>query len=80
MNQILKNVVLDTATLVPATLRDTLLRTVDKRLFIVYWSEDTIIELRRTLVQKLKIQTSNVAYLIQEMQKHFPYATVPTQQ
>jgi predicted nucleic acid-binding protein len=75
-----KVVVLDTASLIPAVLRDILLRTALEKLFLVYWSEDIIIEFERTVTQKLNKERSKVDYLIQNMQKNFPYATIPKQQ
>lgn len=76
MTQIHQIVVLDTATLVPATLRDTLLRMAREQVFTAYWSEDTLIELERTLIHKLKIQNSKVEHLIQNMQNAFSRSTV----
>lgn len=76
MTQIHKLVVLDTATLVPATLRDTLLRMAREQVFTPYWSEDTLVELERTLIQKLNIQKNKVDYLIQNMQNAFSRRTV----
>jgi predicted nucleic acid-binding protein len=69
-------VLLDTATLVPAVLRDLILRLVLKNFFTVRWSEDTLIELERTLTQKLGYEMSKISGLILNLKKTFPLATV----
>lgn len=42
--------VLAASVLVPASLRDTLLRAAEARLFVPFWSEDVLTEVHRTLV------------------------------
>jgi predicted nucleic acid-binding protein len=76
MSQVQRIVVLDTATLVPFTLRDTLLRAAEVSLFEIYWSEDSLIELERTLVSKLKIELRKARRLIRTMQAAFSSATI----
>ena len=46
-------VVLDACVLVPASLRDTLLRCAERRMYLPRWSNEILDELRRTLLVKL---------------------------
>jgi predicted nucleic acid-binding protein len=69
-------IVIDTATLVPASLRDLLLRLADKGLYLIRWSEETLVELDRTLTQKQKVKKAKINRLIKALKKAFPSVTV----
>ena len=45
-------VVLDACVLIPATLRDTLLRAVEKGMYRLHWSDEILDEVRRNLVKR----------------------------
>jgi predicted nucleic acid-binding protein len=45
-------VVLDACVLIPATLRDTLIRAVEKGMYNLHWSDGILDEVRRKSVQK----------------------------
>ena len=69
-------VVLDACVLVPAALRDTLLRLAEKRLFLPRWSDEIIAETIRTLETKLKKTSQQTTYLVDELRTHFGDAWV----
>lgn len=57
-------VVLDACVLVPASLRDTLLRLAETpRLYVPRWTDDVIIEMKRTLEVKLQKTPEQTAHL-----------------
>lgn len=64
-------VLLDACVLVPASLRDLLLRLAEKSLFQPRWSEDIIAELVRTLEQKLNKNSDQTGYLVRELRAYF---------
>ncbi|PYX85114.1 MAG: PIN domain-containing protein [Acidobacteria bacterium] len=64
-------VVLDACVLVPAALRDTLLRCGERRLFLPRWSGDILDELRRTLLEKISRSQEQVEHLLTELNQHF---------
>jgi len=64
-------VVLDACVLVPASLRDTLLRCAERRMYLLRWSNEILDELRRTLVEKLGRSTEQVEHLLAELNQHF---------
>ena len=65
-------VVLDACVLVPAFLRDTLLRLAEEpRLYIPRWSEEIISEMVRTLESEIGLAPEKTAYLVSELKKHF---------
>lgn len=68
-------VVLDTCTLYPAHLRDTLLRLAEMDLFEPLWTEDILGELAEALV-RLGISAIAIQHLIEEMQGAFPEASI----
>lgn len=69
-------VVLDACVLVPAGLRDTLLRLAETpRLYVPKWSDEIIWEVRRTLTGKrFRKAAEQVDHLIDELTKAFPEA------
>ena len=66
--------VLDTCVLYPAHLRDTLLRLVERDLYLPLWSEDILNELTGKLNEK--IAPESVERLLAEMRRSFPEAEV----
>ena len=69
--------VLDACVLVPAGLRDTLLRLAETpRLYVPKWSDEILAEVVRTLTGKLKKSKEQAAHLIEELTKAFPEARV----
>jgi predicted nucleic acid-binding protein len=69
--------VLDACVIVPAGLRDTLLRLAETpRLYVPKWSDEIIAEVRRTLVRKLNKTEAQADHLIEELRKAFPEAWV----
>ena len=81
IHALLKNewaVVLDACVLVPMPLCDTLLRCAeDRALFRALWSDETLNEVRRTLV-KLGFSRAQAEHRVEEMHSTFPDACVPT--
>lgn len=69
-------VVLDACVLVPASLRDILLRLAEKRLFLPRWSDEIVAEMTRTLNQKLQKTPQQTAHLTRELRAHFGEAWV----
>ena len=68
--------VLDACVLVPASLRDTLLRCAERRMYLPRWSNEILDELRRTLLEKLGRSSEQVDHLLAELNQHFADATV----
>jgi predicted nucleic acid-binding protein len=68
--------VLDADVLVPAVLRDTLLRAAARGLYRALWSPEILAEVERTLVIRLQIPEGKVRPLIGQMRKAFPHAEV----
>lgn len=69
-------VVLDACVLVPASLRDTLLRCAERRMYLPRWSNEILDELRRTLLEKLGRSPEQVDHLLAELNRHFADARV----
>lgn len=69
-------VVLDTCTLYPAHLRDTLLRLAELGLCQPLWSADILRELSTNLDTIAKIDRHSIQNLLEEMSKAFPEANV----
>src|SRR5258708_17367228 len=69
-------VVLDACVIVPAALRDTLLRFAEKRLFLPRWSDEIIAETVRTLETKLNKTSEQTTHLVHELRTHFGDAWV----
>lgn len=68
--------VLDACVLIPAALRDTLLRAVEKDLYRMQWSDDILEEVRRNLVKMGMSSEKEAESLIREMKRYFPDASV----
>lgn len=70
-------VVLDACVLVPAALRDSLLRFAEEpRLYIPRWSEEIISEMVRTLETEIGLAPEKTAHLVSELKRHFGDAWV----
>ena len=69
-------VILDACVLVPAALRDTLLRLAEKRLFLPKWTDAIIAELTTTLENKLEKTPEQTSHLVSELERHFKDAWV----
>lgn len=67
---------LDASVLVPAALRDTLLRTADSYLYRPIWSEAVLAELEGTLTGDIGVRQEQAAALLQAMHGAFPDAEV----
>jgi len=70
-------VVLDACVLIPAPLRDTLLRLAERpRLYLPRWSDAIIEETVRNLQNRIGLSEEKPAYLLEQMRKHFADAWV----
>jgi predicted nucleic acid-binding protein len=69
-------VVLDACVLVLASLRDTLLRRAERRVYLPRWSDEVLDEPRRTLLEKLGRFPEQVDHLLNELNRHFADARV----
>ena len=70
-------VVLDACVLVPACLRDTLLRLAQEpRLYVPKWSDDIIAETVHTLENRLGYSIAQTTRLVAALKTHFPHAWV----
>ncbi len=69
-------VVMDTCSLFPYSLRDTLLRAAEAELYHLRWSEDILEELRRNLQEERGLTEEQAEHLITQMRTAFPEATV----
>lgn len=64
--------VLDACVLVPAPLRDTLLRLAEHpRLFLPRWSDEIISETVRNLEGRIGLSAEKTAYLVGQLRRHF---------
>jgi len=69
--------VLDACVLVPAALRDTLLRLAEEPpLYIPRWSDEIVSEMVRTLESEIGLAPEKTAHLVFELKKHFGDAWV----
>ena len=68
--------VLDACVLIPAALRDTLLRASDAALYRAHWSEHILEEVARNLAEGF-IGPERAASLVRQVREHFPDAAVP---
>ena len=69
-------VVLDACVLIPASLRDTLLRVAEKGMYRLYWSDVILEEVSRNLVKRHMTSLENAQALTNEMRQFFAEATV----
>lgn len=67
---------LDASVLVPAALRDTLLRAAEAELYRPIWSAEILDEVEAALVDHLRVQPQAARYLIDEIRSAFPDAEV----
>ena len=69
-------VVLDACVLIPAALRDTLLRMAIAGLYQPYWSEDILAEVQRNLVAHQMTIPARALHLVATVRRAFPQAMV----
>lgn len=69
-------VVLDACVLIPASLRDTLLRAAEQGMYRLQWSDSILAEVSRNLVKRDMTSFEDAQCLINEMQQFFDEATV----
>ncbi|CCF84223.1 PIN domain-containing protein [Nitrolancea hollandica] len=69
-------VILDACVLIPAALRDTLLRTAAAALYRLHWSEDILAEVERNLVEHKMTSATGAKYVVGAMREAFPEADV----
>lgn len=69
---------LDTCVLFPSRLRDTLLDLADASLYECRWSAETLVELRRNLIDAERLSVVQAQRLVSAFRLAFPDATVPT--
>ncbi len=72
--------VLDACVLIPAALRDTLLRAAAAGLFRLHWSAELLDEVQRNLARNGMTSLDGAACLRQTMEEHFEEASIPLQQ
>jgi len=70
--------VLDANVLLPAPLRDTLLRLAEADLYVPRWSERILDEVAKNLVESGRTDTARAARVTETMAAAFPEAMVPT--
>ena len=65
-------VILDACVLLPAPLRDTILRLAEyPRLFVPRWSEEIIAETTRNLESRIGLSRERTTYLVEQLRSHF---------
>jgi predicted nucleic acid-binding protein len=69
-------VVLDACVLIPATLRDTLLRAAEKGMYRLHWSDEILDEVRRNLIRRAMTSSADAQDLIDQMASFFAEANV----
>jgi predicted nucleic acid-binding protein len=69
-------VILDACVLIPAALRDTLLRTAAAALYRLHWSEDILAEVERNLVEHKMTSAAGAKHVVGAMREAFPEADV----
>lgn len=69
-------VVLDANVLIPAALRDTLLRAAERRLYQLRWSDAILDEVSRNLIENHLTTEDDAIHLIDVMRSFFPEALV----
>lgn len=73
---VVRGAVLDANVLIPAPLRDILLRSAEAGLFRPYWSEQILSEMRRNLIQRGMTDEARAKRLVEVMQHVFPEAMI----
>jgi predicted nucleic acid-binding protein len=68
--------VLDACVLIPASLRDLLLRAAEAELFRPVWSDDVLAEVQRNLVESIGVAEAQAHRLVQTLGRAFPEAPV----
>lgn len=67
--------VLDACVLLPASLRDTLLRLAETPpLYSPRWSDEIWVEIKRNLESRRKLTPEKIAHLVEQVELHFPEA------
>jgi predicted nucleic acid-binding protein len=69
-------VVLDACVLIPASIRDTLLRAAEKEMYRLHWSDLILEEVERNLVKQRMTTEEDAKDLIDAMQRFFPESKV----
>lgn len=69
-------VVLDACVLVPASLRDVLLRAADANLYRLQWTDDILTEVERNLIGKIGLRKERIQKLLDVMREEFPEALI----
>ncbi len=69
-------VVLDACVLIPASIRDTLLRAAEKEMYRLHWSDLVLEEVGRNLVKQRMTTKEGAKDLIDAMQRFFPESKV----
>lgn len=69
-------VVLDACILVPASLRDTLLRAADADLYRLQWTDNILEEVERNLIGKIGLRKEQARNLLDVMKGEFPEAHI----
>ena len=69
-------IVLDANVLIPAVLRDTLLRAAAAEMYRVHWSSETIGEVQRNLVKRRMTDERGARRLVETLRSVFPDAEV----
>ena len=69
-------VVLDACVLIPAPLRDTLLRAADAGLYRVQLTDDTLEETRRNLISQIGLSEDKAQRVVNAIKGSFPEAIV----
>lgn len=67
---------MDACVLIPATLRDTLLRAVEKGMYRLHWSDEILDEVMRNLVKRGMTSPEDAQDLIDQMNRFFAEANV----
>jgi predicted nucleic acid-binding protein len=69
-------VVLDACVLMPASLRDILLRAADADLYKLQWTDNILEEVERNLISKIGLRKGQIQYLLNVMKEEFPEARI----
>ncbi len=69
-------VILDACVLIPAALRDTLLRAASDDMYRLYWTEDILSEVERNLSENYLTIAPKASHLVSTMRHNFPESIV----